>query len=110
MQNTRLNTLVDAIAGQFDRWLRNPWRKLSVITISLLLGNFIGTIISTTAGARADWDAVTAAILVIVTEALSRLAYGSKRDVGRSVLVEMTNALKIGLTFSLFVDAMKLGS
>lgn len=110
MQNTRLNTLVEAIAGQFDRWLSNPWRKLSVVTISLLLGNFVGTIISTTAGARADLDAVTAGILVIVTEGISRIVYSGNRTISRSVIADIVNALKVGLTFSLFVDAMKLGS
>ncbi|MBW4520059.1 MAG: DUF565 domain-containing protein [Scytolyngbya sp. HA4215-MV1] len=109
MQNTRLNTLVEVITGQFDRWLTNPWRKISVLVIMLLMGNFLGTAISTTTGARADWDIISAGLMVIFIELVSRFTYGN-RQVARSTLGEVINALKIGVTYSLFVDAMKLGS
>jgi hypothetical protein len=109
MQNTRLNTLLEVISGQFDRWLTNPWRKLSVLVITLLLGNFLGTAISTATGARADWDMISAGFMVIAIEFVSRVTYGNQQ-IARSTFGEIINALKIGVTYSLFVDAMKLGS
>ncbi len=110
MQNTRLNGLVDATGGQLSRWLLNPWRRLSLLVINLLLGFFLGTAISTTAGQSADWDIIGSGFLVVLTEIVSRIYYSRPRQVGRAFWVEALNSLKIGLTYSLFIEAFKLGS
>ncbi|MBD1920446.1 DUF565 domain-containing protein [Microcoleus sp. FACHB-831] len=118
MQNTRLNTLIDVVIGQLRRWFINPWRRLSVLVISFLLGTFLGTAVPTTAGQTAGWDVSGAFFLVVFTEASSWLVYRKNRQAPaaetgvpvRSFLAEMLNALKIGLTYSLFVEAFKLGS
>lgn len=110
MQNTRLNNLFDTLIRQLGGWLQNPWRRLSVLIISLLLGNFLGSAISTVSGQQADLDILVSGILVFITEFISRLAYGGSVDVRRSLPVQMLNALKLGLVYSLFVEAFKLGS
>jgi hypothetical protein len=110
MQDTRLNRLVDLTVGQLNRWLRNPWRRLSVQIISLLLGFFLGTSISTIAGQRAELDVYVAAILVALAELTSRITYSRRLNIGRSLPIDLLNTLKIGLTYSLFVEAFKLGS
>lgn len=110
MQNTRLNTLIETTGGQLSQVLRNPWRRLAVLLISLSLGNLLGNVISTTTGQRASLDVVVAAILVVVLEISNRLLYGSRPENRRLLPYEMANALKIGVTFSLFLDALKLGS
>lgn len=110
MQNTRLNGLVDATTRQLQRWLFNPWRRLSLLVISVLLGFFLGSAVSTTAGQAADWDITAAAILVALSEVIDRIYYSRNRQTGRPLWVELLNALKIGLTYSLFVEAFKLGS
>ena len=118
MQNTRLNNLINLALGQLGEWFTNPWRHLSLILISLLLGVFLGTAIPTTAGQAANWDVIAAGVLLLFTEAVSRIVYGSNRRTRqsteglprRSLLAETINALKIGLTYSLFVEAFKIGS
>lgn len=110
MQNTRLNNLFDTLAAQLGGWLRNPWRRLSVLIISLLLGNFLGTAISTVSGQQADLDILVSGILVFLTELISRVAYGGTAEMRRSLPVQILNALKLGLMYSLFVEAFKLGS
>ena len=110
MQNTRLNGLVDAINGQFVRMFFNPWRRLSLLVISLLFGFFLGTAVATTAGQSANLDIVAAGILVALCEIIDRIYYRRRRREGRSFWVESLNALKIGLTYSLFIEAFKLGS
>lgn len=110
MQNTRLNNLFDTLARQAGAWLQNPWRRLSVLIISLLLGNFLGTAISTVSGQQADLDILVSGILVFTTEFINRLAYSGSVDVRRSLPVQMLNTLKLGLVYSLFVEAFKLGS
>ncbi len=109
MQNTRLNNLFAAASGQLGRWLFNPWRRLAMLTISLLFGFFLGTAVSTTAGQSADWDIIAAGILVALSEIVDRIYY-RRRQGARSFWVESLNALKIGLTYSLFIEAFKLGS
>jgi Protein of unknown function (DUF565). len=110
MQNTRINRLIDVLGERFRGWLSNPWRRISLLLISLLFGTFLGTAISTIAGQSADWDIIAAGLLVLLTEFVSWLVYGGPRPVARSLWVEMLNALKIGLTYNLFVEAFKLGS
>jgi hypothetical protein len=110
MQNTRINRFIDVLGEQFRRWLSNPWRRISVLLISLLFGNFLGTAISTIAGQAAIWDILVAGLLVLLTELVNRLVYGGSPQAQRFLWVDLLNALKIGLTYSLFVEAFKLGS
>ncbi len=110
MQNTRLNTFFDATADFLGGWLRNPWRRFSVLIISVLLGNFISTVVSTISGQRAELDVVAAAVLVAIAELISWITYRSKAETARSLLIQVPNALKIGLIYGLFVEAFKLGS
>lgn len=115
MQNTRLNTLVDGALGQVNRWLRNPWRRLSAVVISLLLGNLLATTISTIAGQQANLDVLVSLFLVLVVEIISWLTYGLNRRqeqtaTARPLLIELLNGGKLGLTYGLFVEAFKLGS
>ncbi|MBE9130200.1 MULTISPECIES: DUF565 domain-containing protein [unclassified Coleofasciculus] len=118
MQNTRLNNLVDVILVRLAQWFANPWRRLSLIMIGLLLGVFLGTAIPTTAGQTANWDVVAAGVLIIFTETVSRIVYSRNKPRGEilekpsrlSWLTQVINALKIGLTYSMFIEAFKLGS
>ncbi len=110
MQNTRLNNLVNAITGQMGGWFLNPWRRLSLLVISLLFGFFLGTAVSTTAGQTAAWDVTAAGILVLLTEIVSRIFYSRDRQAKRGIWLEALNTLKLGMTYSLFIEAFKLGS
>ncbi|PZO42288.1 MAG: hypothetical protein DCF15_22990 [Phormidesmis priestleyi] len=75
MQRTRLNTLFNQIVLRFRQWAFNPWRRLSVILISLLFGNFFAVAISATAGQTATLDVTVSAILVLGMEVISWLYY-----------------------------------
>ncbi len=111
MQNTRLNTLIQTLVDRITEQLRNPWRGLLLRCLSLLLGFFLGSAIVTTAGQLAQFDIFVAAFLVVFVELVSRLAYRLPRLSSRQGSPLPTlNAVKIGLTYSLFVEALKLGS
>jgi Protein of unknown function (DUF565) len=117
MQNTRLNTLFDVVGDRLNQWVRNPWRRISLIILSLLLGNFLATAFSTIAGQTADLDVVAAMFLVLLTEAISWITYGSRLAKSGSATVkqralwsEILNGLKLGMIYGLFVEAFKLGS
>jgi len=116
MQRTRLNTLIDLAGDRLEEVFRNPWRRFALDVISLLAGFFMGSAISTTAGQSAQWDLFAAAMLLVVTELISRFVYGSQRNrqpgapFRQSLLLDVLNLFKIGLTYSLFLEAFKLGS
>ena len=75
MQRTRLNTLVNQTTLRFRQWVFNPWRRLAVVLISLLFGNFFATAIAATAGQAAKLDVTISAVLVLVVEFISWLYY-----------------------------------
>jgi ABC-type thiamin/hydroxymethylpyrimidine transport system permease subunit len=124
MQNTRLNTLVEVSLQRLTAWLRNPWRRISMLIISLLFGNFLASAVSTIAGQRAEPDILAAAIVVGVAEVISWLTYANRprslkanqpgaNQPGanqRSFLTEALNGVKLGLLYGLFVQAFTLGS
>jgi hypothetical protein len=121
MQNTRLNTLIDRIGRQFIQWAENPWRRLSLIIISLLFGNFLASAIATSTGQKANLDIVISIALLGIVESISWLTYGSalgrRKSVGsngiigqRPIWIAILNSLKLGLVYGLFVEAFKLGS
>ncbi|MBE9011856.1 DUF565 domain-containing protein [Pseudanabaenaceae cyanobacterium LEGE 13415] len=110
MQNTRLSTIVDSTAGQLNQFFRNPWRRTSLLIIGLLLGFFLGSAISTSAGQKAELDIVQAFVLLLGTEVISRFTYSGSERFRRSLIAQVLNALKLGLIYSLFLEAFKLGS
>ncbi|KAB8332438.1 DUF565 domain-containing protein [Brasilonema bromeliae] len=110
MQNTRLNNLFNAIALRLRLWFFNPWRRFSVLIISFLFGFFLGSAVATTAGQSAEWDVVVAGMLMVLTEIGSRIYYGRSIRERQALWVESLNILKIGLMYSLFLEAFKLGS
>jgi hypothetical protein len=117
MQNTRLSTLLDVNFERLSRWAHNPWRRTSLKIISLLFGFFLASAVSTTFGARAEWDVLIAGVAAVLAEVISRLFYGSKprrlpdgEIVPRSLLVILLNDIKIGVIYGLALEACKLGS
>jgi len=113
MQDTRLNDLIDSAGQQLGLFFSNPWRRISLLAIVLLSGVFLGTAIPTTTGQRANLDVIIAAITLALTEATNWWVYRWRprgRAVRRGLGSETLNALKIGLTYGLFVEAFKLGS
>ncbi|MGK7932883.1 MAG: DUF565 domain-containing protein [Microcystaceae cyanobacterium] len=111
MQRTRLNTLVDDSLRQANQFFSNPWRRISLILLSLFFGIFIGEAVSTTVGQAAQWDVVVAAIILIFTEVVSRWVYRfppQKRP--NALWIDVLNVFKIGIAYSLYLEAFKLGS
>ncbi|PZO36240.1 MAG: hypothetical protein DCF19_22085 [Pseudanabaena frigida] len=117
MQNTRLSNIVNVSIRQLSQWSRNPWRRVSLILISLLGGFFFASVLSTASGAKSEQDIVIAAITLFVVEMINRFVYGSRRLTladgslaPRLLTTEMLNSFKLGTTYGLFLEAFKLGS
>lgn len=110
MQNTRLNILIRSANNRVTQWLLNPWRRISLLLLSLLFGNFLGTAISTVAGQSAVWDIALAANLTVLMEGCNWLVYNAAKKIQFGFWLDLLNCFKIGVVYSLFVEAFKLGS
>ncbi|MEC4806793.1 MAG: DUF565 domain-containing protein [Jaaginema sp. PMC 1079.18] len=115
MQNTRLSTLFDGLGDRAVTLFSNPWRRIALVAISFLFGFFLGgSALTSTAGQLAFWDVPAAGIIVLVTEVISRFIYRQPRRgfelTGMNLLADVLNALKIGMTYGLFLEAFKLNS
>lgn len=109
-QNTRINRIIDDAGERLNRGLRNPWRRLSLMVISLLFGFLLASTVSSASGQRAQQDMVMAAIIVLLIESISWIIYGRGQKLRGILWAELLNGLKIGLTYGLFVEAFKLNS
>jgi hypothetical protein len=104
MQNTRLSTIVNVSVGRLARWSQNPWRRTSLILISLLFGFFLASVISTASGAKSEQDIVAAAVVLFIVELTNRYVYSAKRVnltdgslAPRLLTTEILNSIKLGI-------------
>lgn len=123
MQRTRLNLLFDATFNRLTRFFQNPWRKIALITIFLLLGNFLATVFPPAVGQTTNWDPIVAAAITFIFEVVS-LIYYKYGDRQQSLLepvpppasprtqfvLELLNVFKIGMLYGLIVSAINVGS
>ncbi|MEB3292868.1 MAG: DUF565 domain-containing protein [Synechococcales bacterium] len=110
MQDTRLSQLLSNAIAQVEQWFLNPWRRFSLLTISLLGGFFLSSTITTTTGQQAELDIFIAGIIVAIIEVMNFLIYSGRSGWRRRLAIECLNALKIGLLYGLALEALKLGS
>jgi hypothetical protein len=117
MQRTRLSLLIDDLGDQFSLWLVNPWRRVSLVLISLLLGYFFAVAIAAIAGQAAVQDTVASLFLVLGAEVVNWLVYSRRwRDpalvnkVPKPLWIDCLNSFKLGGIYALTVEAFKLGS
>ena len=73
LQSTRLQSNLGQANRRLERWAGNPWRRLSLRLIGLLIGFLLGTAITTVSGALGQIDPVAALLVVIGTEFTVRL-------------------------------------
>lgn len=108
MQQTRLNSLFTQTGSRLSQFFSNPWRRVALLLISLLFGMFIGQAVVTTAGQDGQWDVTGAVILLFFVEWVNRFAY--QPSTRKIFWLEVMNIFKVGMTYSLFLEAFKIGS
>ena len=88
--------------------LNEKFHGFSLRLVSLLLGFYIATILSTIPAQTGDWSIISASIIVTCNEVLSKFLYSSYCK--SELTINLLNSIKIGIIYGLFVDAFKLGS
>jgi hypothetical protein len=120
-----MSTLLKIKTMQFqNNFLKISQNTLLVINsifvsfISILLGFFFATTLSTILGQTGDWGILSSGILVALLEIVSKIVYDTKKKSffikknNRKALklLRLLNNVKIGFMYGLFVEAFKLGS
>jgi len=89
--------------------IRKKFTSLSLSILGTLVGFFVANILSTIPGQTGDWGIIAAAVITNFYEIVSHYASViTKKRTGR--ILKVTNNIKIGILYGLFVDAFKLGS
>jgi hypothetical protein len=113
MQDTRPNRFTSSInrffsttSSRTNLWLQDPWRRSSISLVSLLGGFYLANLLPSSVGGSPKFNIAIATLLLVVVEGVSRIVYSQK---GRNTItVDVINALKIGGTYSLFLDALHI--
>jgi hypothetical protein len=107
-QQTRFQQRVAQVLNELETWASNPWRRLSLQWIVLLVSFSIGGAIGTISGAFAKLDPVGALICVGAIELAIRARGPLLRRQGDRLILQLLDMARIGLLYGLLLDGFKL--
>ena len=108
MQKTFLYKSSTNLVDRLANWSVNPWRRYSLLAIIFLIGFLVGSSLGMINGVLALMDPVGAFIALIFLEILIKARFiflKSKRPI---ILVRVFDMFRIGLTYGLFSEGLKL--
>jgi hypothetical protein len=107
-QRTRFQRYVSGFGESLAEWATNPWRRLSLLLIVLLIGFVVGGGLGTITGALSYIDQVAALLCVVVIEAAARLRAPLLRRAGDRLGLQLLDMARIGVLYGLLLDGFKL--
>ena len=106
LQSTRLQTNVGEAVQRLDQWSRNPWRRLSLLALSGLIGFLIGSAITSVSGVLGQMDPVAALLVVLGAELTIRQRRSSEPSL--KLPQQLLDFGRIGFLYGLFLEGFKL--
>ena len=106
LQSTRLQNNVGQAIQRLDQWALNPWRRLSLLSLSGLIGFLIGSAITSVAGVLGQMDPVAALLVVLGAELTIRRRRSSEPSL--KLLQQLLDLGRIGFLYGLFLEGFKL--
>jgi hypothetical protein len=107
-QQTRFQEQIAQAQLALERWAANPWRRLSLLLIVLLISFSIGGAVGSITGALSKLDPVGALICVGAMEVAIRLRGGLLRQRRDPLVLQLIDMARIGLLYGLLLDGFKL--
>ncbi|WP_235299944.1 DUF565 domain-containing protein [Synechococcus sp. GFB01] len=107
-QQTRFQQELAGAGDALVAWARNPWRRLSLQLIVLLVSFSIGGMVGAITGALSKLDPVAALICVAAMELAIRARGPLRRRGGDRLGLQLLDMVRIGLLYGLLVDGFKL--
>ena len=106
LQSTRLQSNVGEAIQRLDLWSRNPWRRLSLLTLAALIGFLFGSAITSVAGVLGQMDPVAALLVVLGAELTIRRRRSS--DPSLKLPQQLLDLARVGFLYGLFLEGFKL--
>lgn len=91
-----------------ERWAANPWRRLSLLLIVLLISFSIGGAVGSITGALAKLDPLAALVCVVLMELAVRARGPLLRREGDGLGLQLLDMTRMGLLYGLLLDGFKL--
>lgn len=108
-QQTRFQSSIAEAGSALKRWSSNPWRRLSLLLVVLLISFVIGVGLGTITGALGQMDFIAAMVCVLVLEVSVRTRRALLREgTGDRLLVQLVDMARIGLLYGLLLEGFKL--
>lgn len=107
-QQTRFQQELVGLSSRLERWAENPWRRLSLQLIILLLSFSIGGAVGSITGALAQLDPIGALVCVATLELAIRLRGPLLRRSDQRLGLHLLDMARIGLLYGLLLDGFKL--
>lgn len=107
-QQTRFQLELVGLGTTLVRWAQNPWRRLSLLLIVLLIGFSIGGAVGSITGALAQFDPIGALVCVTAMELAIRARGPLRRRPGDRLGLQLLDGARIGLLYGLLLDGFKL--
>lgn len=107
-QQTRFQERVAQARAGLERWAANPWRRISLLLIVLLVSFSIGGVVGSITGAFSQLDPLGAMICVFAIELAIRARGPLIRRRGDDLILQLIDMARIGLLYGLLLDGFKL--
>ena len=107
-QQTRFHRSIDLAWERLEDWARNPWRRLSLQLIVLLLAFMVGTQAGAITGVVDALDPLMALVAVLLLEGAIRLRPALLRRPESKLRLALLDMVRIGLLYGLLIEGFKL--
>jgi hypothetical protein len=107
-QQTRFQITIAEAGSRLQRWSSNPWRRLSLLLVVLLISFVIGVGLGTITGALGQMDFIAAMVCVVVLEISVRTRRALREGASDRLLVQLVDMARIGLLYGLLLEGFKL--
>lgn len=107
-QQTRFQTTIAEAGSRLQNWALNPWRKLSLFLLTLLISFVIGVGLGTISGALDQMDLVATILCVAVLEFSVRCRRALRQGERNRLLLRLMDMARMGLLYGLLLEGFKL--
>ncbi len=107
-QQTRFQQRVAQVSDRLADWAANPWRRLSLLLIVLLLGFVVGGGLGSITGALAYLDQMSALVCVVAIEVAARCRRPLLERPGDRLGLQLLDMARMGLLYGLLLDGFKV--
>ncbi len=108
LQQTRFQRLILNSGERLNDWAANPWRRLSLLAIVLLISFSIGGAVGSISGTLSRLDPLSALLCVVVIEVAGRVRGPLLRHPDHRLTAGLLDMARIGLLYGLLLDGFKL--